>query len=575
MAEYLTPGVYVEEFDSGEPPMASVSTSTVGFVGVTEKGPQYGTPVLVTNFASFRRVFGSYLSENEFGEYRYLAYAVNQFFVNGGSRCYVKRVVPSDAKYAYNVENTEMTPLVIYAKNPGNWGNKISISVKSSSKAKTQILEEIETSSKQKKYRLKNAQGFVPGDIVVLCNGDSKVYNKIESVDEAIVVFTEDFADDVIDTTLIPKIVLCTCEVDFEIKYESFVENFEGCSFNAQSSSYINEKLAKSELIIAESNATDEIISPYKLISGKEEGEFLIGLFGGSNGTKEELSSVDFIGVDDGPGNRSGIQAFIDNNEVSLMAVPGITDPQVLLTLTAHCENMTNRFAILDVPRDKKTVSDIVDFRNFFDSEYAAMYHPWVKVLDPLTKNTTAIPPSGSIAGVYARTDNTRGVHKAPANEIVSACVGLDCNYTSGEQDILNPKGVNLIRSFPGQGIRVWGARTVSSNSLWRYVNVRRLFIFIEESIRRSTNWVVFEPNDQLLWLRVRRTIEIFLGDVWRAGALTGATEDEAFFVDIGPNTMSQGDIDSGRLICVIGVAPVKPAEFVIFRITQKTSGAE
>ncbi|MGL4790221.1 MAG: phage tail sheath family protein, partial [Anaerotignaceae bacterium] len=217
---------------------------------------------------------------------------------------------------------------------------------------------------------------------------------------------------------------------------------------------------------------------------------------------------------------------------------------------------------------------DVMDYRNFFDSEYAAMYHPWVKVLDPLTKNTTAIPPSGSIAGVYARTDSTRGVHKAPANEIVSACVGLDCNYTAGEQDILNPKGVNLIRSFPGQGIRVWGARTVSSNSLWRYVNVRRLFIFIEESIRVSTNWVVFEPNDQILWLRVRRTIELFLTDLWRAGALSGGTAEDAFFVDIGANTMTQGDIDNGRLICVIGIAPVKPAEFVIFRITQKTSGS-
>jgi phage tail sheath protein FI len=236
---------------------------------------------------------------------------------------------------------------------------------------------------------------------------------------------------------------------------------------------------------------------------------------------------------------------------------------------------MKNRFAILDIPREKKTVNDVLEYRDLFDSEYAAMYHPWVKVLDPITKNTVAIPPSGSVAGVYARTDVNRGVHKAPANEIVSACVGLDCNYTTGEQDVLNPKGVNLIRSFPGQGIRIWGARTVSSNNLWRYVNVRRLFIFIEESIRVSTNWVVFEPNEQLLWLRVRRTIEIFLGDVWRAGALAGATEDEAFFVDIGPNTMSQSDIDNGRLVCVIGVAPVKPAEFVIFRITQKTNGAE
>jgi len=574
MAEYLTPGVYVEEFDSGAVPMASVSTSTAGFVGVTEKGPHTGVPVLITNYANFRRIFGGNLSENEFGEYRYLSYAVNQFFTNGGSRCYVKRVVPANATFAHNVEDDQAAPLVIYSKNPGAWGNKITIAVTPASKTKTQILEIIETNN-DVKYRVKNATGFSAGDVVVFESQDERIYNKVTSVDGNILTFAESFNESVIDIALIPKKVLSTCEVNIEVKYDDIVESYEACSFNIETPEFINQKLIKSEIVSVEAKVTDEIISPFKLISGNDKGEFLISLFGGSNGTLEALSSGDFIGEDNGPGERSGIQSFIDNNEVSIMAVPGVTDPQVELTLVAHCENMKNRFAILDIPKDKKTVDDVIGHRNFFDSEYAALYHPWVKVFDPLTKNTSAIPPSGSVSGIYARTDNSRGVHKAPANEIVSACVGLECNYTSGEQDILNPKGVNLIRSFPGQGIRVWGARTVSSNTLWRYVNVRRLFIFVEESIRASTNWVVFEPNDQLLWLRVRRTIEIFLGDVWRSGALAGATEDEAFFVDIGPNTMTQGDIDAGRLICIIGIAPVKPAEFVIFRITQKTNGAE
>ncbi len=174
--------------------------------------------------------------------------------------------------------------------------------------------------------------------------------------------------------------------------------------------------------------------------------------------------------------------------------------------------------------------------------------------------------------GIYARSDNTRGVHKAPANEVVRACSGLDCQFNKGEQDILNPKGINLIRAFPGQGIRVWGARTVSSNPKWKYVNVRRLFIFIEESIKANTNWAVFEPNDTALWVRVQRTISVFLTGLWRNGSLMGSSPEEAFFVNIGRDTMSQDDIDNGRLICVIGVTPVKPAEFVIFRITQKTS---
>lgn len=572
MAEYLTPGVYVEEFDSGAPPMASVSTSIVGFVGVTEKGPQDGVPVFVDSFASFFRIFGGYLSENAFGPYRYLPYAVNQFFVNGGSKCYVKRVVPSDAKYACNTEDAESAPLVVYAASPGAWGNKIAVRVSPSSKAKTNALEKI---GDNPKYRVKSAAGFLPGDIVAVPGEKATLYNQVQAVDEDILTFAEAFAEDIVDSALVPKRLLSTCEIDLEVRYDNQAELFETCSFNPQSPHFIHDKLAKSELIVGEVKASSELLPPYQWISGQADGTFAISLFGGSDGTQDALSSSDYIGADKGPGQRTGIQSFADNNEVSLMAAPGMTDPAISLALIAHCENTGSRFAVLDLPRALKSVTEVVDYRNIFDSQYAAMYHPWIKVFDPLTKNTIAIPPSGSAVGIYARTDNTRGVHKAPANEIVSACVGLDCNYTNGEQDILNPKGVNLIRSFPGRGIRIWGARTISSNSLWRYINVRRLFIFVEETIRASTNWVVFEPNDAFLWLRVRQSIESFLTDVWRSGALMGATDSEAFFVDIGPTTMTQSDIDNGRLICVIGIAPVKPAEFVIFRITQKTGNAQ
>ena len=293
---------------------------------------------------------------------------------------------------------------------------------------------------------------------------------------------------------------------------------------------------------------------------------------GGSNGSVASISAADFIGTDNGAGKRTGIQSFLDNDVVSIMAVPGVTDPNVQLMLVAHCESLASRFAVLDIPRDAKKVQDVIAHRDIFDSNYAALYHPWLTVFDPLDKKNIAIPPSGSVLGIYARSDNTRGVHKAPANEVVRACVGLDCQFNKGEQDILNPKGVNLIRSFPGQGIRVWGARTASSNPSWKYINVRRLFIFIEESIKANTNWAVFEPNDEVLWVRVQRTISVFLTGLWRSGSLAGSSPEEAFFVNIGRNTMSQDDIDNGRLICVIGVAPVKPAEFVIFRISQKTS---
>jgi hypothetical protein len=194
--------------------------------------------------------------------------------------------------------------------------------------------------------------------------------------------------------------------------------------------------------------------------------------------------------------------------------------------------------------------------------------------MDPLSGTKKLIPPGGHIAGIYARSDIERGVHKAPANEIVRGAVELQFPLTSGEQDILNPRGVNCLRKFRGRGIRVWGARTTSSDSLWKYVNVRRLFLYIEESIEEGTQWVVFEPNNEKLWARVRQSITAFLTTLWRAGWLMGTKAEEAFFVKCDRSTMTQDDIDNGRLICVIGIAPVKPAEFVIFRIAQWPGGS-
>ena len=246
-----------------------------------------------------------------------------------------------------------------------------------------------------------------------------------------------------------------------------------------------------------------------------------------------------------------------------------MTSPAVQLALTAHCANTGASFAVLDVPQNLTKPQDVLAHKEKIDSDYAAMYHPWIQIYDVLNKRPAYIPPSGAVCGIYARSDVERGVHKAPANEVVYNCIGLSCLYNKAEQDILNPAGVNLIRALPGQGIRVWGARTCSSNSLWKYVNVRRLFIYLEESIKSQTNWAVFEPNDEMLWARVGRTIRAFLRDMWRSGALVGTTEDQAFFVNIGRDTMSQSDILNGRLICEIGVAPSRPAEFVIFRITQ------
>ena len=568
MAEYLSPGVYVEEFDSGPAPMQGVGTSTAGFVGLAEKGPVSGSPVFVSSASDFTRKFGGYLQQSEFGEYRYLAHAVSHFFANGGARAFVMRVVPPDAAVA-GVKCGEL--MEFKAKNPGAWGNRIVVAVTPASKAKTQIYED----AGEGKYVLKNAADFNVGDVVVLEGPGGQEYNLVAAVEGDNVTMAKPFqAGEVVDKALLPKTTVRTCELNLELHCEDVVETYENVSFNITTPNFVEKMMAKSELVDVTAVHNDEPVAPIDLVkqaAGCDKDTVKLQLAGGLNGTAAALSDGDFIGEDKGPGSRTGIQAFLDNSDVSLMAVPGITAPNVQLSLVAHCENLGSRFAVLDMPKDAKSIDEIMNHRNIVDSDYCAMYHPWLEVYDPLDKRNTLIPPSGSVLGIYARSDNTRGVHKAPANETVANCTGLSVTYNTAEQDMLNPNGVNLIRRFPGQGIRVWGARTASSKPLWKYVNVRRLFIFLEESIKANTNWVVFEPNDELLWIRVRRTIEVFLEGVWRSGALAGATTADAFFVNIGTNTMTQDDIDNGRLVCVIGVAPVKPAEFVIFRLTQKT----
>lgn len=567
----------MEEFESGGKPMEGVGTSTAGFIGLAERGPVEGVPQLITNFADFKRNYGGYLSENEFGEYRFLAYAVEHFFINGGSRCFVSRVAPQDAKCAEGYAPAKEGAVVRFAaKNPGVWGDDIRVVVTPSSKAKTQILEVLDTAD-GKKYLVKNGTGFQPGDVVMYSDKTEVVYNKVVKNQDNVITFTKEFADGVIDRNLLPVKVITTCEFTLEVKYNDQVELYENVSFNIDSANYLDKKVAKSELITAQyiGKESDDPMPPFTgfLSEDSEETALVtISFTGGSNGSVANISAADFIGTDNGAGRRTGIQSFLDNDVVSTMAVPGVTDPNVQLMLVAHCENLASRFAVLDLPRDARKVQDVIAHRDIFDSNYAALYHPWLTIFDPLDKKNIAIPPSGSMLGIYTRSDNARGVHKAPANEVVRACVGLDCQFNKGEQDILNPKGVNLIRSFPGQGIRVWGARTATSNPSWKYINVRRLFIFIEESIKANTNWAVFEPNDEVLWVKVQRTINVFLTGLWRSGSLAGSSPEEAFFVNIGRNTMSQDDIDNGRLICVIGVAPVKPAEFVVFRISQKTS---
>ncbi len=558
MAEYFTPGVYVEEYDNSPRSIEGVGTSTAGFIGFAEKGPAIGAPSLVTSFKSFSKQFGGFLSEFTHGDYRYLANSVEQFFVNGGTRCYVSRVIPDGAKAA----SKEQGILSVEAANEGKWGNRIQISFNTVEKKKMQLIAQSGTG-----YIAKSVDGFREGDLVD-ANGE---YNRIATIYDNTVTFEQPFTGEVVDTGIIPKTVLYLVSVDVSVRYNDEVENYGDLSFNVKATNYVGSRLALSELVKVSIGQPEKIGNPIEAIFGEGNTSGMLNLEGGSDGSIDAVTAATFIGVDGGPGKRTGIQSFVENSTVSMLAIPGVTDPEVIVSLVAHCENLKSRVAVFDMPKDAYKTKDLIEYRGIIDSTYAAMYHPWIQVFDRSSNRSDFIPPSGAVMGVYSRTDINRGVHKAPANEIVF-CTGLKVNYTKAEQDILNPEGINLIRAIPGQGIRVWGARTASSNSAFKYVNVRRLFIYVEESIKANTNWVVFEPNDATLWQRVSLTISSFLDSMWRQGMLAGSTPAEGYFVEIGSSTMSKDDIMNGRLICNIGIAPSRPAEFVIFRVTQHTA---
>lgn len=271
------------------------------------------------------------------------------------------------------------------------------------------------------------------------------------------------------------------------------------------------------------------------------------------------------------------LDVLTSNEEVALVAAPGVLDDAIRGSLVDHCRSLRDRVALLDGPQQFEDVAELAPLAKKVDGGYAALYAPWIEILDPLASNRTQVwvPPTGHVAGVIARIDALRGVHKAPANEVIQGALHASHAFTPGELEIATKEGINAIRVFPADYPRIWGARTLAKDGEWKYLNVRRLFIMVRESIQRSMRWVVFEPNDRTLWNAIKRDVRAFLVRLWREGALMGATPEQAFFVKCDEETNPPEEIDAGRVTTVIGLAPVKPAEFVVFKIGQHVGGAE
>jgi uncharacterized protein len=535
MPEYLAPGVYVEEISTGPRPIEGVSTSTAGFVGETERGPT--KPTLVTSWADFTRTFGGYIDQPPLNALNSnLPYAVRGFFDNGGQRLYVARVIGAAAATAIGELAGGAGPTVVAASGPGDWGNRIRIAVRPASASTT--LPAGSTNPAAQWFRI-------------------------------LILYFREVPDPLVDPTDAAQLA------NPQRRDPDAFEDFDNLTHDSTRPNYAMTVI----------NGASRLVRVLSCPGPPDPVEFDAGVLAGTPGSYAAADVNAFVGDDPDPEERTGLEGLAAIRDISLMAIP---DEVVLFDLTDRlldrCEAMKDRFAILT---DKNNNADFQAIAQHRDSTYGAIYYPRVRVVAPHTpEGYRLVPPAGHVAGVYARTDVERGVHKAPANEVVRGILSRDLNggrkplsqtLNKREHDLLNPRGVNVIRDFraDGRDIRVWGARTMSSDAMWKYVNVRRLFIFIEQSIDRGTQWAVFEPNAETTWIAIRTSITNFLRTVWRNGALMGTTQDEAFFVKCDRTTMTQDDFDNGRLICLIGVAPVKPAEFVIFRISQKTLEAE
>lgn len=666
MPDYLSPGVYIEEFEIGAKPIEGVSTSTAGFLGETERGPT--VPTLVTSWLEYQRMFGGY-----FGDAKYLPYAVQGFFDNGGSRCVIGRIVKAgDA--AASTAQAKLTrdgsnALTVEAVGEGSFGNRIAVEVSKGTMkgfkltvfywktappvpfnplfdtttiprpVVTEVFDDIEVSNTSSDWYEKKINGISNFIKLVKKSGATSDTGESPSIISgqaqagaagSITLAATAFATNNVYNGMLIEIIggtgagqvrtitayngttkVATVSPNWTTNpdatseylthqfyaliggYESFQYGGAPRAGVAPTTTTITLPTTASASPNAYTDSEIEIISgpgkgQVRTISGYDKDTKIVTVSPAWTTLPDAssryriydntpvITKTDYERTDTNkPGERKGLSGFEEVDEIAIVYAPNACAvPGLEQSLITHCEKLKDRFAIIDSASGLKPVSSIKPRSSITDTRFAAYYYPWIMVTHPTSGTLYKIPPGGLVAGIYARSDHERGVHKAPANEIVRGAIDVEFQISKGEQDVLNPRGVNVIRAFPGRGIRVWGARTLSSNALWKYINVRRLFNYIEESIEEGTQWVVFEPNNEKLWARVRATITQFLTGVWHDGALMGKKPEEAFFVKCDRATMTQDDIDNGRLICIIGIAPVKPAEFVIFRIAQWQGGS-
>ncbi len=541
--DYFAPGVYIEEIDRGSRPIEGVSTAVGGFVGFTEDvrgGAELYKPMLITNWTQYLNYFARPQSDGYTDFDAYLPHSVYGYFMNGGGRCWVTSIgtqLPGTPKPAVQ----ENASLLIQSR-----GNRPSLT-----------------------FTLRPEQ--VAAGAIRLLISDGSPRPLPEGTEGEPPQNTGEYFN----------LQIC--------RGEEILEQYENLTMHADVAAnvatYVVTALRNSMYV----TVTDEAQTGRPLARRPVNGEY--ELTPPIVPSSPDRFSRDVEGVRD---DRTGVRGIFEIDEITMLACPDIMrayEAQVMNLEQVHgimelmvsmCEgsasgdipNPPNRMVVLDSPPDRVKPQEVVSWLQSFNrrSMFAALYYPWIKIPNPRNAGRPIlVPPCGHMMGVWARTDETRGVYKAPANEVPKGVIGLGYDTNFREQELLNPLGINCIRNFPNRGIRVWGARTLvePDKTEWRYISVRRLISYIEKSIELGTQWAVFEPNDEDLWARVRRTVSNFLERIWREGALFGATPEQAFYVKCDQELNPPETMILGRLYVEVGVCPVRPAEFVVFRISQ------
>jgi hypothetical protein len=625
MPEYLAPGVYVEETSFRSKSIEGVSTTTTGFIGAARYGPLDLEPDVITSLGEYERIYGDrqQLSFDGVGPlHNFLWHAVRAFFEEGGKRLYVARVFKPISEtndgYARGSLPDPASPpteaIHLQARFPGAAGNM-----------RVRFIVRLGQNILAREGGVSKVKSLLDYEVVWIGDVTSPVSSPpgagsfyIARFDPAAQTwnFTSPAGDlqlsqlnpDSGDTVRVATITVIAEPTD-EFGFTSVWEGLALDSRHARSGSpdSLSAKFAQKPTNLAQARSLPIVLTLGDGTTTWTGLEVLEALFaaksslqtalndpkssdadrsvevmlkGGNDGKRPEATEYEGQ-ADETSNTKTGLKTFEDIEDISIVAAPGSTfgfengynaDAKTIVNLLiSHASRMRYRIAVLD-SGDGQSIAQVRAMRAKFDSTYAALYYPWIRILDPVTRTEVHVPPSGAVAGIYARNDIIRAVYKAPANEVVNTAIGFEQLLNKGQQDVLNPEGINCFRFFEGRGFRLWGARTISSDPEWKYVNLRRYFAYLERSIDKGTQWAVFEPNGPQLWANVRRTISDFLLNEWQAGALLGDKPEQAFFVKCDRSTMTQNDLDNGRLICLIGVAPLRPAEFVIFRIGQWTA---